>query len=221
MVCVPVRKMWRCFAPQLLQSGAIGMDSQVSLSLEMEHPWSFFPFFTCMAQVKIRCLQNVFPFKSPSTALFSTFMSADSITASDSLSHSNCLPHKYISHNLLRSCPFLCFSLCYICFLNLWKGFVGIFLFLRAWTMPPLSLSNLFFFLMSTKPDIPNLSSHLYLHVSFSLCVYCLFHSSLPMMWCSYSKLVFSSAFFCPLTVFWDDCCIYWVFTKPSIIWQL
>lgn len=142
-----------------------------------------------MAQVKTKRLQNIFPFKSPCNAPLSTPMAADSIAASDSLSHSNCLLYKHISPNLLQSCPFPCFNLCYICSLNL-RGFVEIFLFLTAWTMPPLSLFNLFFFLMSTKSDIPNLSSHLYPHVSFSLCVYCLFHSSLPMMWCSYSKLL-------------------------------
>lgn len=160
----------------------------------------------------------MFAFKSPSSALFSAFMAADSIAAS----HSNCLPHKHISPNLLQSCPFLYFSLCYICFLNLREGFVGIFLFLTAWTMPPLSLLNLLFFLMSTKSDIPNLS-HICTHMWASLFVfYCLFHSSLPMMWCSYNKLVlwFPQPFFCPLTVFWNDCCSYWAYIKLSIIWQ-
>ena len=48
-VCALVREMGGCFAP------AVTPWSQVSLSLEMENRWSFFPVPTCVAQIKIQC----------------------------------------------------------------------------------------------------------------------------------------------------------------------
>lgn len=137
------------------------MRSQVSLSLEMEHLLSFFPFPTCVAQVKIYCLRNMFPFKSPTNALFNSLIAAASIAAFDSLSHTVIAFH--VNTSLLTSCNLAPFFTS-VCGPLVFKP-LKLFCYFCSSQFEPchlcLSLIS-FFFLMSTKPDIPNLSSHLY-----------------------------------------------------------